>query len=122
MYVQFISEKENKFLTKNKIYEVLQTKEDYYYLIKDDVNIETVYEPNLFKIVPILKVKYVGHSDNLSLIKNKIYDVISIESGFQKNDTYRIIDETDDDYLYHKDSFEIIETNFQINGFGQIIY
>jgi hypothetical protein len=115
MYVQFISEKENKFLTKNKIYEVLQIKESYYYLIKDDVNIETVYEPNLFRIVPILKVKYIEDFDKFSLIKNKIYDVLSIESGFQENDMYRIIDETSEDYLFHKDSFEIVENNQFIN-------
>jgi hypothetical protein len=111
MYVQYISEERNKFLTKNKIYEVLQIKEDYYYLIRDDVNIENIYEPDLFKIVPLLKVKYIGEYYNSSFIKDKIYDVISIESLFQENDSYRIIDESDEDYLYNKNSFEIIPDN-----------
>ena len=112
MYVKYIGQKQNKSLTKNKIYFVSQIIENYYYLIKDDSNIENIYEPHLFKVFPLLKVKYIG-DDNISLINNKIYDVIFIESGFSKNDTYRIIDETDEDYLFHKDLFEIIENNIK---------
>ena len=43
------------------------------------------------------------------LLFNKIYDVISIETGFEKDDTYRIIDESGEDYIYPKELFEIIE-------------
>ena len=110
MYVQFIGDQRNKHLTKGKNYEVLQIIENYYYLINDDENIESIHEPHLFKITSLLKVKYIG-KDSFSLKKNKIYDVIAIESASSKNDTYRIIDETDEDYLFHRDSFEIIEDN-----------
>lgn len=42
-----------------------------------------------------MKKKYIGKDDPLSLIKDKIYDVISVERGW-----YRIVDETGEDYLY----------------------
>ena len=110
MYVEYLGRNNNLNLTKNKIYKVLNIIEKYYYSIKDDSNIESIYEPNIFKIFPLLKVKYIG-KDNFSLKKDKLYDVISIESGFNINDSYRIIDETDDDYLFNKNDFEIIENN-----------
>ncbi|MDR1986685.1 MAG: hypothetical protein LBP88_06920 [Treponema sp.] len=37
----------------------------------------------------------------MSLINGKIYDIIAIE-----DDCYRVIDETDEDYLYSKKVFE----------------
>ncbi len=57
-----------------------------------------------------MKVKYLGESDKSTLIKNKIYDVISTEgNGVFKS--YRIIDETGEDYLYSIENFEsIVET------------
>ena len=51
-----------------------------------------------------MKVKWLGKTDFVVLTNNKIYDVISIESGW-----YRIIDDSGDDYLYPPDMFEIIE-------------
>ena len=50
-----------------------------------------------------MKVKYKGKSD-ISLTNEKIYDVIDVEMGW-----LRIIDDTDDDYLFPPDEFEIIE-------------
>lgn len=50
-----------------------------------------------------MKVKYIGQSD-VSLTEGKIYEVISVEE-----DWYRIIDDTDDDYLFSPDEFEIVE-------------
>ena len=38
------------------------------------------------------------------LIKGKIYNVENVEKNF-----YRIIDESGEDYIYHKDLFEIVE-------------
>lgn len=52
-----------------------------------------------------MKVKYVGKS-SVSLTNGKIYDVISIE-----NNCYRIVDDTDEDYLFLPDDFEITEQN-----------
>ena len=58
-----------------------------------------------------MKVKYLGESDPISLIKNKIYECLGAEQ-----DCYRVIDEEgyDDDeeiqgYLYPKRFFEIVE-------------
>ncbi len=49
-----------------------------------------------------MKVRYIGESD-LSLTNGKIYTVISIEK-----DWYRIIDNTNDDYLFSPEEFEIV--------------
>lgn len=51
-----------------------------------------------------MKVKYTGDTVPLMLTHNKVYDVISIEK-----DWYRIIDDTDEDYLYPPNIFEIVE-------------
>ena len=50
-----------------------------------------------------MKVKYVGDTYKVSLVKGNIYDVISVEEG-----CYRIVDETGEDYLFSKNEFEII--------------
>lgn len=50
-----------------------------------------------------MKIKYTGKS-SVSLTKGKVYDVIAIEE-----ECYRIIDDTDDDYLFPPDDFEIVE-------------
>ena len=51
-----------------------------------------------------MKVKYIGETDPLYCENGKVYDVLSIENGY-----YRIVDETDDDYLYPPEEFEIVE-------------
>lgn len=51
-----------------------------------------------------MKVKYLGESDPLGLINGKVYEVLSIEYGY-----YRIVDETDEDFLYDADAFEVVE-------------
>ena len=58
-----------------------------------------------------MKVKYLGESDPISLIKNKIYECLG-----EEKDCYRVIDEEgyDEDeeiqgYLYPKRFFEIVE-------------
>jgi hypothetical protein len=51
-----------------------------------------------------MKVKYLGKDNPLMLLHNEIYEVLSIEDEW-----YRIIDETDEDYLYPPDLFEIVE-------------
>lgn len=50
-----------------------------------------------------MKVKYKGKS-SVSLTNGKEYEVIGVEKGW-----YRIVDDTDDDYLFAPDEFEIIE-------------
>ncbi len=50
-----------------------------------------------------MKVKYIGKSD-VSLTNGKIYEVIAIEESW-----YRIIDDTNEDYLFSPEEFEIVE-------------
>ena len=50
-----------------------------------------------------MKIKYLKESC-VSLTKGNVYDVISIEEG-----CYRIVDDTDDDYLFMPEDFEIVE-------------
>ncbi len=51
-----------------------------------------------------MKVKYIGEYYKVSLIKGKIYDVLSVEDGW-----YRIKDETGEDYLFSPNDFEIVK-------------
>ena len=53
-----------------------------------------------------MKVKFLGESSPLELINGKIYEVVYVEK-----DWYRIVDETNDDYLYPPECFEIVEEN-----------
>ena len=50
-----------------------------------------------------MKVRCISRSD-CSLTNGKIYDVIAIEEGW-----YRIVDDTEDDYLFSPDEFEVVE-------------
>ena len=51
-----------------------------------------------------MRVRFIGEGSPVTLITGKEYEVIGTE-----HDCYRIVDETDEDYLYHKDSFEIVK-------------
>ena len=51
-----------------------------------------------------MKVRYIENTKNGGLINNQIYEVLSIEK-----DWYRIIDSSNEDYLYPPEVFEIIE-------------
>lgn len=42
-----------------------------------------------------MKIRYLGETSPLALIHDKVYEVLSIEGEW-----YRIVDETDEDYLY----------------------
>ena len=50
-----------------------------------------------------MKARYIGKSD-VSLTNGKLYNVISIE-----NTWYRLIDDTEEDYLFNPEEFEIVE-------------
>lgn len=50
-----------------------------------------------------MKVKYIGESD-ASLTNGKEYEVLAVEKGL-----YRIIDNTEEDFLFWPDEFEVIE-------------
>lgn len=52
-----------------------------------------------------MKVKYIGKdSSPLELITGKIYECLG-----QEYDRYRVIDETDEDYLYPVEEFVIVD-------------
>lgn len=51
-----------------------------------------------------MKVRFLGKTEFLVLTHNKVYEVISIEKGW-----YRIVDDSNDDYLYPPHVFEIVE-------------
>lgn len=51
-----------------------------------------------------MKVVFIGKSDSLCMLNGKEYEVLSIECGW-----YRIIDETNEDYLYPPESFVVSE-------------
>ena len=51
-----------------------------------------------------MKVRYLGKSEGISLTENKIYESLGYESGF-----IRVVDDTDEDYLYDPDKFEVVE-------------
>ena len=51
-----------------------------------------------------MKVKYIEETMSISLTKDKIYDVLAIEKGW-----YRIIDDTEEDYLYPPELFDIVK-------------
>lgn len=53
-----------------------------------------------------MKVKWMGKTEFLMLTNRKIYEVLSIEKGW-----YRIIDDSDEDYLYPPENFEEITEN-----------
>jgi hypothetical protein len=51
-----------------------------------------------------LRVRYIKETKGGGLNNGEIYDVLSVEKGW-----YRIIDSSDEDYLYPPDEFEIVE-------------
>ena len=54
--------------------------------------------------VLIMKVKWMGKTEFLTLTNKKIYTVKSVEKGW-----YRIVDDSGEDYLYPPYNFEIVE-------------
>jgi hypothetical protein len=61
-----------------------------------------------------MKVKYIGKEkadfltkdNDIDLLKEKVYNVVSVE---MKGQWYRVVDESGEDYLYPKSFFEIVE-------------
>ena len=51
-----------------------------------------------------MKVKYIGGNDPLALLNGKVYDARILEKGW-----YGIVDETNEEYAYPPEQFEIIE-------------
>ncbi len=51
-----------------------------------------------------MKVRYTAHLNDIDLTEGAVYKVILDEKNW-----YRIVDDFDDDYLYPRDLFEIVE-------------
>jgi hypothetical protein len=54
----------------------------------------------------IAKYKYIGNNGGISLTTGKIYNCVGINEDL---DMIRIVDDIDEDYLYNKDNFELVE-------------
>jgi len=52
----------------------------------------------------LMRVRFLGKTERLVLTHGKVYEVLSVEKGW-----YRIVDDSNDDYLYPPGWFEIIE-------------
>ena len=52
-----------------------------------------------------MKVRYIAHLDDIDLTEGAIYKVLSIEKN-----QYRIVDDSDDDYLYPPDYSKLQKT------------
>ena len=51
-----------------------------------------------------MRVRYLGETSPLELTQGKVYDMLSVE-----RDWYRVIDDTNEDYLYPPEDFEVVE-------------
>lgn len=56
------------------------------------------------EVKPGTKVRWLGKTSLLMLTHGKVYTVLSVEKGW-----YRIVDDSNDDYLYPPEKFEIVE-------------
>ena len=61
-------------------------------------------ETGLLKINSMIKVKYIGEDDPLALRKGKVYDARVLKKGW-----FGIVDETNEEYAFPPEQFEIIE-------------
>ena len=52
----------------------------------------------------VLKVKYIGEDDPLSLLNGKVYEARVLAKGW-----YGIVDETKEEYAYPPERFEVVE-------------
>lgn len=63
------------------------------------------------KINSKIKVKYIGESDPLMLIHNKIYNARILAPDKQGHNWFGVIDEAKDEYAYPPELFEIVDEN-----------
>lgn len=65
-----------------------------------------------------MKVRFIGGDDPLELRNNKVYDVIGVDKD---TGWYRIVDETNDDYLFAPEAFEVVDPVGANDGFVIIL-
>ena len=49
-----------------------------------------------------MRVRFLGKGSPTTLATGNVYEVVAVEGDF-----YRIVDDTDEDYLYPKELFEV---------------
>lgn len=54
----------------------------------------------------VAQYKYVGETDELSFINGKIYNCVGYD---EKNKMARLVDETNEDYLYSLEDFVLVK-------------
>ena len=63
-------------------------------------------EDKYIEMEVIAKYKYIGETDEFSFINGKIYNCVGYD---KEHNMARLVDETNEDYLYSLKNFEIIE-------------
>ena len=58
-----------------------------------------------------MKVRYLGESDPFMLLHGKVYDVMEVENHGKAGIWYRIVDETEEDYIYPAEGFEVVSAS-----------
>ena len=53
----------------------------------------------------VAQYKYIGETNELSFINGKIYNCVGYD---EEHNMIRLVDETDEDYLYSADNFKLI--------------
>lgn len=61
-----------------------------------------------------IKVKYLGESNPLMLLNGKTYEGRKLKKGW-----YGIVDETNEEYAYPPELFEIVEANAERSNNGK---
>ena len=67
------------------------------------------YKSESMEINSRVKVRFLGKSDPLMLLHNKIYDARVLKKGW-----FGIVDETDEEYAYPPYLFEMIEEEMDV--------
>lgn len=54
----------------------------------------------------IARYKFIGNDGGISFTKDKIYDCVGYD---EELDMIRLVDDTEEDYLFKEDNFELVE-------------
>ena len=70
---------------------------------KNDIGMKNQRLENILKTNIMIKVRYLGENDPLSLLNGKVYDARVLKRGW-----YGIVDETKEEYAYPPELFETL--------------
>ena len=63
-------------------------------------------EDKYIEMEVLAQYKYIGETDELSFINGKIYNCVGYD---EEHNMARLVDETNEDYLYSLDEFELVK-------------